>query len=251
MRILLLLAAWVCIVAAVMVHSSVLEARLLRADPNAIPGDAALTGFARDRGEALFEAHCAACHGTEGQADTARGIPALSHGDWLYGTGSLSDIEQVVKYGIRSHHPKSWNLAIMPAYARAQPSARDGKIPPLFPGNMGDLVEFLFQKQGRAADGAAAARGAEIFVHAGCYDCHAVDAKGDPAIGAPNLTDGVTLYGDGSRESLAMSIAYGRQGMCPAWVRRITPAGIREVAVFVYSLSHPHGPAGAATPGVR
>jgi cytochrome c oxidase cbb3-type subunit III len=53
------------------------------------------------------------------------------------------------------------------------------------------------------------------------------------------LTDRITLYGDGSRESLAMSIAYGRHGICPAWVTRISPAGIRELAVFVYSLSHP------------
>lgn len=231
-----------------MVHSSALETRLLRADPNAIPGNAALMGFARDRGGALFETHCAACHGTVGQADTARGIPALSDGDWLYGAGSVSDIEQVIKYGIRSHYPKGWNLAIMPAYARAQPSTRDSKIPPLSPRNIGDLVEFLFQRQARAADGAAAARGGELFVHAGCYDCHALDAKGDPAIGAPDLTDAVTLYGDGSRESLVMSIAYGRQGMCPAWVRRISAAGIREVAVFVYSLSHPQRLTGAVAP---
>ncbi len=232
-----------------MVHSSALEARLLRADPNAIPGNAALLAFARDRGGALFEAHCAACHGTGGQADAVRGIPALSDPQWLYGTGSVSDIEQIIKYGIRSHHPRGWNLAIMPAYASAQPSARDSKIPPLSPGNIGDLVEYLFQRQGRAADDAAAARGGELFLHAGCYDCHAVDAKGDSAIGAPDLTDAVTLYGDGSRESLVMSIAYGRQGMCPDWVRRINAAGIREVAVFVYSLSHPQGQAGAAAPG--
>jgi cytochrome c oxidase cbb3-type subunit 3 len=76
-----------------------------------------------------------------------------------------------------------------------------------------------------------------------------MDAKGDSAIGAPNLTDRVTLYGDGSRESLSMSIAYGRHGMCPAWVTRIGPAGIREVAIFVYSLSHGHGAADAGALG--
>lgn len=245
-----LVAASCCLVAAVLVHSSVLEGRLLRADPNAVPGDAALVGFALGRGEALFEAHCAACHGNQGQGDPGRGIPTLSDGDWLYGTGSVSDIEQVVKYGIRSYHPKSWNLAIMPAYAMPQPSARDGKIPSLSPADIRDLVEFLIREQGRGADGAAAVRGAALFAGAGgCYDCHATDAKGDSAIGAPNLTDGITLYGDGSRESLWMSIAYGRHGLCPAWVGRISPAGMREVALFVYSLSHAHGPAGGAGSG--
>jgi cytochrome c oxidase cbb3-type subunit III len=246
-RISLFLVALACITAAVLMHASRLEGRLLRADPNTIPGNPALMGFARDRGEPLFEAHCAACHGIRGQADPVRGIPDLSDDDWLYGTGSASDIEQIIKFGIRSHHPKAWNLAIMPAYGTPQPSARDDKIPALSPGNIQDLVEFLTREQGRSADAAAAQRGAALFGGAaGCYDCHATDGKGDSAIGAPNLTDRITLYGDGSREALWMSIAYGRHGMCPAWATRISAAGIREVALFVYSLSHPGG---AAAPG--
>ena len=75
----------------------------------------------------------------------------------------------------------------------------------------------------------------------GCYDCHSADGKGDAAIGAPNLADKVTLYGDGSREALFESIANGRQGVCPAFVNRLHPAAIREVALYVYLLSHPHG----------
>ena len=249
MRIIVLLAASACLIIAILAHLSGLEGALLRADPDGIPGDPGLMHFARSRGEALFVARCASCHGTLGQGDPARGIPVLSDGDWLYGTGSVSDIEQIIKYGIRSYHPKAWNLAVMPAYATATPSPRDGKISPLSPGGIRDLVEFLFQKQGRGADSAAAARGAELFTRVGCYDCHAADARGDPAIGAPNLTDGITLYGDGSRAALAMSIAYGRHGSCPAWAARISPAGIREVALYVYSLSHPRGPAAATGAG--
>jgi cytochrome c oxidase cbb3-type subunit III len=249
-RIIVLLAASACLIIAILAHVSGLEGALLRADPDGIPGNPGLMHFARSRGEALFESRCASCHGTRGQGDPARGIPVLSDGDWLYGTGSVSDIEQIIKYGIRSYHPKAWNLAVMPAYATAMPSPRDGKIAPLSPGNIRDLVEYLFQKQGRGADSAAAARGAELFARGGgCYDCHATDARGDSAIGAPNLTDGITLYGDGGRAALAMSIAYGRHGICPAWVARISPAGIREVALFVYSLSHPRGPTAATGAG--
>jgi len=94
--------------------------------------------------------------------------------------------------------------------------------------------------------GAALLLGAIACGAGGCYDCHATDGKGDSAIGAPNLTDRITLYGDGSRESLSMSISYGRHGMCPAWVGRINPAGIREAALFVYSLSQGPGSAGTA-----
>ena len=250
MRITLVLAASACLIVAVLLHVSRLEGRLLRADPNAIPADTLLMAFAHDRGEALFEAHCALCHEAHGHGDPGRGIPRLGDDDWLYGTGLVSDIEQVIKFGIRSYHPKAWNLAVMPAYATPEPSARDSKILPLSPGNIRDLVEFLIQKQGRSSDGPAAARGSALFVGAGgCYDCHAMDAKGDSAIGAPNLTDRITVYGNGSRESLTMSIAYGRHGICPAWSARINPAEIREVAVFVYSLSHPPSPAGPAAPG--
>jgi cytochrome c oxidase cbb3-type subunit III len=229
--------------AAVLWRVSQVEGRLLRADPEAIPANSALMEFALGRGEAQFLAHCAACHGARGQGDTTRGVPSLSDGDWLYGAGSVGDIEQVVKYGIRSYHPKAWNLAIMPAYATLHPSARDGRIPALSPGNINDVVEFLLRLQGRSADDTAAARGAALFTGGGgCYDCHAMDGKGDSAIGAPNLADAITLYGDGSREALSMSIAHGRRGVCPSWVARIGAAGIREVAIFVYSLSKPGDP---------
>lgn len=248
----LFLAAVVCLAAAILLHVSALGSRLLRADPDAIPGNEALMGFALGRGEALFNVRCAACHGISGTGDAARGVPDLSDGDWLYGTGLVSDIEQVIKYGIRSFDPKAWNLAIMPAYGTAQPSVRDAKILPLSPANIRDLVEFLMSQQGRAADAASTARGAEIFVGAGgCYDCHAADAKGDSAIGAPNLTDHITLYGDGSREALWSSIAYGRHGVCPAWVAILSSAEIRETAIFVYSLSHPRSPARAVPLGVQ
>jgi cytochrome c oxidase cbb3-type subunit 3 len=241
-RITFILAAWAFIVAAVLARSSYIEARLLRADPDSIPGDAMLSGFGRERGAVLFEGHCAVCHGDAGRGDPRRGIPDLTDDDWLYGSGSVSSIEQIIKYGIRSYHPRGWNLASMPAYATVQASARDGRIPSLSPGNIRDLAEFLVREQGLRADDAAAARGAALFSGAaGCYDCHAPDAKGDSAIGAPNLTDRITLYGDGSRESMAMSIAYGRHGMCPAWVRRLAPARIREAAIYVYSLSHTAG----------
>jgi cytochrome c oxidase cbb3-type subunit III len=239
-RITLLTAASACIMAAVLWRVSQVEARLLRADPEAIPADSALMEFAVGRGEAQFLAHCAACHGVRGQGDATRGVSSLSDDDWLYGSGSVADIEQVVKYGIRSYHPKGWNLAVMPAYATLRPSARDGRIPALSPGNISDVVEYLFRLQGRGADDSAAARGAALFTGGGgCYDCHAMDGKGDSAIGAPNLADGITLYGDGGREALSMSIAYGRHGVCPSWVARISAAGIREVAIFVYSLSRP------------
>ncbi|MDP9082928.1 MAG: c-type cytochrome [Pseudomonadota bacterium] len=240
MRLTTLIAVLLMAFAAVIaMHNGRLESRLLRADPNRLPGDPALLPFAVGRGKSLFEANCANCHGALGQGAPARGIPNLADTDWLYGSGLVDEIERVVTYGIRSGHPKAWNLALMPAYATAQPSAAETKIPPLSPGGIRDVVEFLLKVQGQPANEEAVVRGARIYSGVGgCWDCHSGDAQGDTAIGAPNLTDRITLYGDGGRQSLFDSIAYGHHGVCPAWIKRISPAGIREISLYVYSLSH-------------
>jgi cytochrome c oxidase cbb3-type subunit 3 len=240
MRFLVVLIMASLLVAAVFAADSYAARQLLRADPDALPGDAMLLRFAVRRGRPLFEARCAACHGASGTGDTVNGVPDLTDNDWLYGTGRPAEIEKVIDYGIRSRNPKAWNLAIMPAYARPQPNPGDKSIQPLTPGEIGDVIEFLMRQQGRPADAAAVSRGAALFTgHGGCYDCHSLDAKGDSAIGAPNLSDAITLYGDGSRGALYMSIAYGRQGVCPAWITRASAASIRELALYVYSISHP------------
>jgi cytochrome c oxidase cbb3-type subunit III len=240
MRFLVVLVMASLLVAAVFAADSYAARQLLRADPDALPADTMLLGFAVRRGGPLFEARCAACHGASGTGDTVNGVPDLTDNDWLYGTGRPAEIEKVIDYGIRSRNPKAWNLAIMPAYARPQPNPGDKNIQPLTPGEIGDVIEFLMRQQGRPADAAAVSRGAALFTgHGGCYDCHSLDAKGDSAIGAPNLSDAITLYGDGSRGALYMSIAYGRQGVCPAWITRASAASIRELALYVYSISHP------------
>jgi cytochrome c oxidase cbb3-type subunit 3 len=229
----------VIVVAAVLLRGPYLEAHLLRADPGGVTTDATLMRFATGRGRSLFEAHCASCHGRAGHGNQGEGIPDLTDNDWLYGTGQVMDIERVVDYGIRSHHPRGWNLAIMPAFASPRPSESDSRIAPLTPPQIRDLVEFILHEQGHDADVAAAGRGAAVYRGAGgCYDCHLTDLRGDSAIGVPNLIDRITLYGDGGRQALLLSIAGGRQGVCPAWAGRISPAGIRELALYVYSLSH-------------
>ena len=221
-------------------YLQVMEGRLLRADPDHIADEKRLLHFAESHGAVAYRAHCETCHGHGGVGDAGRGIPRLNDADWLYGAGMVSDIERVAVYGIRSGNPKAWNLARMPAYARAQPSPTEPKLPPLSPGGIRDVVEYLVYLQGKgAADPAAVGRGALVYGNVGgCYDCHSADAKGDSAIGAPNLVDDVTLYGDGSRESLFASIARGRQGVCPAWSKVLSPATLREIAVYVYTLSH-------------
>src|ERR1700719_2794471 len=106
MRIIALSVLAVCMVAAVLLRERYVEAHLLRADPGGIPSDTTLMSFATRRGRPLFDAHCAGCHGPAGHGNRAKGIPDLTDDDWLYGTAQVIDIERVIGYGIRSHHPK-------------------------------------------------------------------------------------------------------------------------------------------------
>jgi cytochrome c oxidase cbb3-type subunit 3 len=239
-RLVLLGVAGVVLVA-IAVASSLLGARLLALQPETVPHDGVLMAYADAIAVPTYALQCAGCHRGDLRGDRARGVPDMTDGDWLYGTGSITDIERTITFGIRSGNPKGRALAVMPGFAH--PDTSKEKLLPLTPQDVRDVTEYLFQLEGRPADAAAAARGAPIFANRGaCYDCHANDAKGDPAVGAPNLTDNIWLYGDGSRQALWRTITQGRQGSCPAWAGRLRPVVIRALAVMIYARSHSQAP---------
>jgi cytochrome c oxidase cbb3-type subunit 3 len=212
----------------------------MRLDPDAIPDDRPQLTAAAAAGRGVFQARCASCHGPNGQGDSTLGAPDLTDADWLYGSGRVSEIETVIRFGVRTPNPRTWKLADMPAFARPRPYPNEPSLTPLSPGDIGDVTAYLMTLEGRPADASAAQRGGAIYGgRGGCYDCHGADGHGDPGVGAPNLTDMIWLYGDGSAHAIAASIAYGRAGFCPAWTGRLSPAAIRETAVYVYTLAHP------------
>jgi cytochrome c oxidase cbb3-type subunit 3 len=238
-------------VAGVAIHfasQASLRARLLRADPDAIANDTELTSFAIAIGQPAYDRHCATCHGAQMQGDRDRGAPNLADDDWLYGDGEAAQIERTILHGIRSGDPKGWNLADMPAFSEPEPYSRY-KLTPLEPNDIRDVVEFLLVSAGKPGDQAAAERGSAIFQAKGqCYDCHATDAKGDTAIGAPNLLDDIWLSGNGTREDIFNIVAHGRRGYCPAWGRQLDAATVRALAVLVYLASHAESSHAASPP---
>jgi cytochrome c oxidase cbb3-type subunit 3 len=219
-----------------------IRARLMRADPDAVMQNAELARFALAYARPAYDEHCASCHGDHLQGNRRDGVPDLTHPAWLYGEGRVAQIERTILYGIRAGNPRGWNLADMPAFAKAEPYKRY-KIPSLDPGEIRDVIEFMLVTGGKPGDRPAAERGAKIFAAKGqCFDCHSADAQGDAAIGAPNLIDDVWLYGNGSREDIYDSIARGRGGICPAWVKELSPVTVRALAVLVYAVSHKEPP---------
>ena len=61
------------------------------------------------------------------------------------------------------------------------------------------------------------------------------DGKGNQALGAPDLTDELWLYG-GEKTTIAETIINSRNGVMPAWAGRLDPETIKELAIYVHSL---------------
>ncbi len=162
-------------------------------------------------GQRLFLNYCAQCHGSD--AGGAKGFPNLRDKDWLYG-GDPVAIEATILNG------------------------RNGVMPVLGPAIGGEagvleLTQYVRSLSGLKHDSKLAETGKAKF--AVCGGCHGADGKGMTAIGAPNLTDGIWLYGS-SEETIAETIRHGRTNMMPAQKERLGEAKVHLLAAYVYSL---------------
>lgn len=163
-------------------------------------------------GARLFMTYCTVCHGSD--AGGAPGFPNLRDSDWLYG-GDPATIKQSIMSGRAGQMP-GWEAAL----------GRDGVFA---------VTEYVLSLSGRRVNANAAAQGKEKFQQM-CAACHGADGKGNVALGAPNLTDPVWLYG-GSQKTVMETIAKGRQGQMPAHKDFLGEAKVHLLAAYVYSLS--------------
>ncbi len=79
-------------------------------------------------------------------------------------------------------------------------------------------------------------KGKELFA-ANCAVCHGADGKGNPALGAPNLTDNTWLYGGGEL-TISETIRMGRNNHMPAWGEFLGDAKTHVLAAYVWGLSN-------------
>jgi cytochrome c oxidase cbb3-type subunit 3 len=167
----------------------------------------------RRMGGRLFGNNCAQCHGSD--AYGARGFPNLTDGDWLYG-GTPEAIKATLIHG---------RQAAMPAW---QAILGDSGIE--------EATQYLLSLNQREADPVKAEKGAQHF-QSYCAACHGADAQGNHLLGAPNLTNGIWLYG-GTAEQIAHTLRNGRNGKMPAFGEVLSEDKIHILTAWVYGLSN-------------
>jgi cytochrome c oxidase cbb3-type subunit 3 len=160
----------------------------------------------------LFQVNCAMCHGSDGGG--ARGFPNLADKAWQWG-GDPDTVVQTITAG---------RMAAMPAWG-----------PVLGAQGVDQAVAYVEQLSGQPHDTSLAAAGKTVF-ETNCAACHGVDGKGNPLVGAPNLTDGVWLYG-GDPTTLHLTLTAGRNGQMPAFGERLGPERVRLLAAYAIHLS--------------
>jgi cytochrome c oxidase cbb3-type subunit III len=194
--------------------------RLAGASLQQINDDPELLQIATVGGKVIFGNNCAPCHGT-GATGRPGGYPALVDDDWIWG-GTADDIYTTIRHGIRNAADPEARFSEMPAYGV------DGLLTPKQIDAVADHVLAL------AGQGPDNAEGATIWAE-NCVACHGELGKGDPALGAPNLTDQIWLYGSG-KQAIVSQITRPRLGVMPPWTPRLSDVEIKQVATYVHSL---------------
>jgi cytochrome c oxidase cbb3-type subunit III len=174
---------------------------------------------ARQMGERIFLNNCAQCHGSDARG--ARGFPNLADTQWYWGNSPEAIVQSIA----------AGRVAAMPPMAAAVGGAED----------VTDLAHYVLSLSSSAHDTVRAARGKEKF--ASCAACHGAEGKGNPALGARDLTQkGGWIYGQ-TVAGIVETISKGRGGVMPAQKGILTDAQIHLVSAYVYSLSSQAAPA--------
>ncbi len=163
-------------------------------------------------GERLFGNNCAQCHGSD--AKGSKGFPNLTDGDWIFG-GELATIAETITKG---------RVGVMPPMAAAVGTAEDVR----------NVANYVLSLSGSAHNSVAAQLGKAKFVV--CAACHGPEGKGNPALGAPNLSDKIWLHGWGEAAIVAM-VNGGKTNVMPAFADRLSAEQIHVLAAYVWSRS--------------
>jgi len=164
-------------------------------------------------GDRLFMNNCAQCHGSDARG--SKGFPNLTDADWLHG-GSPEKIKETLVQG---------RIGQMPPMAAAVGTPEDVR----------NVAHYVLSLSGSPHDSLRASLGKSKF--GACAACHGMDGKGNPALGAPNLTDDIWLHGWGETAIVNM-INNGKTNQMPAQAGKLTEGQIHVLAAYVWGLSN-------------
>lgn len=190
-----------------------------------VEADPKLLAKVREAGRALFGDNCSVCHGREAKGNL--GFPNLTTAAWLWG-GSPEAIAETIRVGINSTHPNSRNSQ-MPGFGRDGILKRD---------EMENAVAYVLSlSRPTTAPPDRIAAGKAVFA-ANCASCHGPEAKGNPEVGAPDLTDANWTHG--SDENALYTVVWGGlQGHMPSWEGRLSPLDRKLLAFYLADLRRP------------
>jgi len=160
----------------------------------------------------LFQQNCAQCHGSDGGG--AVGFPNLRDANWQWGSDADSVVATIT----------GGRIAAMPPWGAVL-------------GDQGvtEVVAYVQQLSGQQADATLAAAGETRFQQV-CSACHGMDGKGNPLLGAPNLTDQIWLYG-GDAATIKQTVTNGRNGQMPAWGDKLGEQRVKLLAAYATKLA--------------
>lgn len=167
-------------------------------------------------GQRLFSQNCSQCHGSDARGQ--RGFPNLTDNDWLYG-GTPDKIKETLIMG---------RNAMMP-----------GWIDTMGEQGVKEVAAYVLSLSNRPISDKSPLKGladAGQARFAVCAACHGTDGSGNQALGAPNLTDNIWLYG-GTDELLIETLTHGRAGVMPAFNETLGEKKVHLISAYVYSLS--------------
>ena len=164
-------------------------------------------------GERLFMNNCSQCHASDARG--SKGFPNLTDSDWLHGGTPEKILETLVQGRIGN----------MPPMAAAVGTPDDVK----------NVAHYVLSLSGSPSDSVRAGLGKAKF--AACAACHGADGKGNPALGAPNLTDTIWLHGYGENAIVAI-VNNGKVNQMPAQADKLGAAQLQVLSAYVWGLSN-------------
>jgi cytochrome c oxidase cbb3-type subunit 3 len=164
-------------------------------------------------GQRLFLTYCAQCHGSDARGN--KGFPNLTDKDWLWG-GDPDTIKTTIMLGRHNQ---------MPSMAKALGSDADVE----------NMAHYVLSLSGSTHDPIKAAMAKGKFGM--CAACHNAGGIGNQALGTPNLSDKIWLYGGGA-DTIMETIRKGRDNTMPAFKDFLGEAKVHVLAAYVWSLSN-------------